>query len=351
MKTSIAVLILSSSFSWHLASQGAIDVPPQGRQDERAVTGGTQRVKPETNTPLPVLIGRLAGSWQEVETGKAYWIGYTTDMYSIAAHGDRAIDPLLRFATNANSAHAKYGAILSLHLIGIDRRITGRFSEEFKNPRARNALLSCLSEDNLRDDAMRMLIRDPWPSDVSQLMKVMKNSHADCWTIVNGLFRYNLKDIPFRQSVPDRLTTKPVEFTQPQDFCTDEFFWEILRSIKKAGGGSLVVEDGLLQRRLWGHGCSGYGGGNTGLKQVPFADILNQIVESNSTFSYCNLGNQLQYFVEDGTVHICSSQTAKSRWLKWWDGQPEEYKANLNKSTEQIARPNDDERDGVRVPK
>ena len=79
-----------------------------------------------------LLIQRLEEDWREVETGKAYWIGYTKDMYSIAAHGDDAIYPLLSFIKKAKSNRAKYGAILSLHLIGIDRKIAGRFYEEFK---------------------------------------------------------------------------------------------------------------------------------------------------------------------------------------------------------------------------
>jgi hypothetical protein len=317
------------------ASEGLLDVPPRGRQNERAVTGGRQKVNFNTNTPLPVLIGRLDGDWEEVMTGKAYWFGYTDDMYGIAAYGDRAIGPLLTFAKAAHSAHAKYGALLALHLIGIDGRITGRFSEEFKNPGARGALLDCLTDDTLRDDAMRMLIRDPWPSDVPRLMGAMKNSRADCWTIVNGLFRYKLKSIPFRQAVPGRLADKSVAFIMPQDFGSDQFLWDILGSMKRVAGASLVLEDGLLQSGLWGYSRIGYGGGNAGPKEVPFAKILDEIVGANATFSYCDLGNRIQYFVEDGAVHICSSRTAKDRWLKWWDMQPEAYKRELSKSTEQ----------------
>lgn len=331
MKTFITLMFSFLLGCEHLASQGVWDVPPRGQQDVRAVTGGGQRVKLDTNTPLSVLIGRLNGDWEEVPTLKAYWFGYTHDMYSIAAHDDEAIAPLLSFLKSTHSPHAKYGAILTLHLIGIDRRITGRFEEEFKNPRARDALLDCLADDSLRDNAMLMLIRDPWPSDVPRLMEVMSSSPSDCWTIVNGLFRYHLKNIPFHQAIADQLANKPVLFVRPEDYDSDQFFWDILESMKAVAGKSLVLEDGLLQKKLWGYSHIAFGGGYAGQEEEGFAKLLNDVVMSNPTFSYCNLGNRIQYFVDDGIVHICSSATAKIRWLKWWDTQSKEYKSELSK--------------------
>jgi len=75
-------------------------------------------------------------------TGKAYWIGYTDDMYSIAAHNDAAIPPLLELIEQTKNPKAAYGAVLTIHLIGIERTVKGRFYEEFKNKKARAALLS-----------------------------------------------------------------------------------------------------------------------------------------------------------------------------------------------------------------
>jgi hypothetical protein len=102
----------------------------------RAVTGGSEYVALDTNTPLPQLISRLESNWRLVETGKGYWIGYTDDMYSIAAHGDAAIDPLVGFIKSAQSDKARYGALLSLHLIGIQSRIT---AGSMRNSKARKS--------------------------------------------------------------------------------------------------------------------------------------------------------------------------------------------------------------------
>ncbi len=332
------ILVLAGQ---NLAAQGILDVPPRGQQNERAVTGGGQRVRVDTNTPLSELIGRLEDNWQEVQTGKAYWIGYTKDMYSIAAHGGGAIDPLLAFIRKTESAHAKRGGILVLHLIGIDRSIAGRFHEEFKNRQARVALLNLLPNRDLRDYAMRLLVRDPWPSDVPFLMSVMAKSKDDCWAIVNGLFRYELRDIPFRGTVPKHLAAKTVKFTQPDDFDSKEFLWHILKSMQKVAGKSLVLEHGLLKRNLWGYTRSGYGGGNAGVKEEFFGSLLSDIVESDHTSSYCNLGNRMQYYVQNGKVYICSSRAATQRWLAWWQKQSQDTKKDFTDDTQPKDEPYD----------
>ena len=108
--------ILLSACRWQLVAQPYLDVTPPGRVDELSVQGGVVKVTIDTNTPLPELVERLKGPWREVSTGKGYWIGYTEDMYSIAARSELAIDPLLALARTSNSAHTKRGALLSLHL-------------------------------------------------------------------------------------------------------------------------------------------------------------------------------------------------------------------------------------------
>ena len=309
-----------------LPAQSVLDIPPRGADNERAVEGGPQRVQIETATPLPDLIRRLESNWKEVETGKAYWIGYTVDMYSIAARKEAAIEPLLALIRTTKSDHTRYGAILTLHLIGIDSRIAGRFIEKFTDKRARAALLSFLPDDDLRDRVMSLLARDPWASDVPVLMNVMKQSHSDCWTVVNGLFRYHLRDVPFHQPVPGELAKRMIRFNQPADFGSDEFLWGILKAMKASAADRLVVEDGLLGTSLWGYSRIGYGGGNAGPKEEEFTKLLNDIAGADQTFSYCDQGNRIQYYVTDGKVYICSALNAKRRWLDWWDNQPPAYK-------------------------
>ena len=124
----------------HSFSQ-VIDATPSSRQNYIAVEGGGWKVKIDTTISLDSLIGRLSKNWQFIEAGKMYWIGYTEDMYSIAARGDSAIQSLINVLQSSSNSYAKYGAIYCLHLIGINSTIEGRFYEKFVSPKARTALL------------------------------------------------------------------------------------------------------------------------------------------------------------------------------------------------------------------
>jgi hypothetical protein len=115
---------------------------------------------------LDSLILRLSGDWEFIETGKMYWIGYTNDMFSIAARGDSAIGPLVKVVETSSNQKARLGAIYTLHLIGINRKIIGRFVEAFVDANARKALLSLLKYDDLQPTIMELLIRDPWKTEV-----------------------------------------------------------------------------------------------------------------------------------------------------------------------------------------
>src|SRR4051812_30158609 len=94
-----------------------VDRAPSGRQNYLAVEGGGRYVSVDAAIPLDTLLARLSESWQFVETGKMYWIGYTQDMFSIAARGDVAIEPLFHLAEQSTNENAKIGAVYTLHLI------------------------------------------------------------------------------------------------------------------------------------------------------------------------------------------------------------------------------------------
>ena len=114
MKKYLALTFLICSVAATLAGATFVDVAPSSLKNARAVEGGSQRVLIDTNTPLSELVKRLDGNWELVETGKAYWIGYTDDMYSIAAHGEKAIDPLLAFIRTSKSDKARGGSYTPL---------------------------------------------------------------------------------------------------------------------------------------------------------------------------------------------------------------------------------------------
>src|SRR5262249_27795033 len=156
----------ASAANCHGQIRHMVDVAPSGRQNYLAVEGGGILMRIDSITPLDSLIARLSEPWHLIETGKAYWIGYNNDMFSIAARAADAIQPLLNVLKRPSPDGEKEGALLCLHLIGIDRRIAGRFSENFVNPKARNALLDALRDTSIQVYVMRLLERDPWQSDI-----------------------------------------------------------------------------------------------------------------------------------------------------------------------------------------
>ncbi len=154
-------ILILTSFS--LIARGQVaDILPDNIENYRFFEGGSSRVPIDKKTPILTLINRLNSNWQFEETFKGYWIGYTDDMYSIAAHKNDAIRPLMDFIKYTKSYKSKLGALYCLHLIGIDSKIAGRFYEEFVNPKARQALLRLIYNPELTDHVISLLARDPW---------------------------------------------------------------------------------------------------------------------------------------------------------------------------------------------
>ena len=293
-------------------------------ENYRAVEGGGVKVNIDNETDLNTLILKLENNWELEMTSKGYWIGYTDLMYSIASRKEEAIEPLMNFYNSTSTENGKYGVLYCLHLIGIESTITGRFTENFVNQKARNSLLNYVYSKNekIRDLAVELLMRDPWSSDVQILMDAMQKSNNDSWTIVNSLMRYQLSDIPFHDSIPTELRKIQIEYATADDICSEEFFWNILKAIKIGLKDNVRIEESLFLTNLWGYSCSGY-------NRHDFQGLLDDIVENDQLFNYCDLGNKIQYYVENDIIFLCSSMTAKKRWIEWWNQQTIEYKNEL----------------------
>jgi len=328
MKKNIHFVIFYLLLSTRLfAQQEYIDVPPTGKQNYLPYEGGSALIAIDSTSSLDSLINQLYSDWQLGFTGKGYWIGYTTDMYSIAARENEAIQPLLNIIDSSSNLHARIGAIYCLHLIGIDRRIAGRFYEEFFKMEARKALLYSLKYKELQSTIMELLIRDPRLSDVPKIVEVMINSDDNCWTLVNGLNRYELKSLPILQTIPDTVMNISVGLQYSKsnviehDFDFEGQFHELLDSIRNLNNDYLFVEDTLLKSKLWGKMRFKLANGwvRKGVQGVHIGKFLNEITKVD----YLRLGNKVSYYVDNEKVYICSSETAKSRIINWWDTIPE----------------------------
>ena len=320
-------LFLLLTFIFKSYSQ-VVDVAPSGRQNYITVEGGGWKMKIDTVPSLDSLIGRLSKNWQFIERGKMYWIGYTEDMYSIAAKGDNAIQPLMNVLQNSSSNYAKYGAVYSLHLIGINRTIAGKFYEKFVNSKARTALLQFLKDTSLQEDIMRLLIRDPWQSDIPAIIETMKACKTDCWSLVNGLTRYKINNLPIRQTIPNNIKDISVnlKYTNPlvleANFDFDGQIKEALDSFRHLRNKRIVIEDTLFKSKLEGDFGSKYE------SPVSVQEFFRLLDFDN----YTSLGSRVQYYVTGDILYICSPETARRRLIEWWTNLTETEKAAYNKN-------------------
>ncbi|PQJ12385.1 hypothetical protein CJD36_001140 [Flavipsychrobacter stenotrophus] len=280
----------------------------------------------DNTTPVNTLIKRFEGDWKWVQTNKFYWIGYTDLMYSIAAKRNVAIKPLLNFINTTKNRHAKWGAICTIHLIGINSEIAGRETEEFTNLSARNALLSLLSDTSLQAGIIELLIRDPRYSDIPIVMNVMRNSKGDTWALNNYLTIFPI-DLPVGQEIPKEFD-QSVKIQNPDKGAYEDVANHlplILNAISNSHSDTFFVDQTLLCKNLWGNRAhslvdfknvedSTINGLHEPSAYVKIRDFLYDL----TGVDYCEIGNKLQYYVDGNKVFICTQETAKKRLLSWW---------------------------------
>jgi hypothetical protein len=170
---------------------------------------------------------------------------------------------------------------------------------------------------------MLLLIRDPWPSDVPSLMEIAMKSKDDAWPIANALHRYGLRGVPLMQPLPDDLAQRKVPLNGLPDWQSKDYIPALLKGLKTIAGDRVSIEEGLLAEDLRG-------------------PVQRSLIQTSYSFSHglqeavgipmdphagcMDLGNRVQYFVEQGQVYICSSRTAMQRWLVWWNALAPEFR-------------------------
>lgn len=288
------------------------------------VEGSRIYMKIVSKSTIEELIPRLITNHELYETGKGYWIGYDDLMFSIAVHSDSAITPLLNFIDTTNCNDAKIAALYTIHLIGINCEIQGRTYEEFVNLKARDALFKLLAQnDYLKTDAIRLLIRDPRESDVPKLFDILDSTATDYWQITSGLLRYDLKDKPFAQEVPQELLEKKIKLKNRIDFPEKELFRVIMREFSRKYSRFVKVEKILYEYNY----------------QMPIRIgvenneiTLGYMTDLCTLTDYCSISPNFQYSYKNGKIKFFSAQTTKNIWLDWWKNQRDSYKDSLRHS-------------------
>jgi hypothetical protein len=306
-----------------------LDVAPAGRENILPVEGGGIKMKIDSITPLNKLIDRLNDNWKFLETRKAYWIGYTEDMFSIASRGNISIPALIEFFSNTQNEKGKIGAIYTLHLIGINRKIIGRFNEKFINPEARSALLKLLPQPEFTYTITSLLIRDPWKSDLPYLFKILQSgaNEETCWPIINALNRYKTPELPVTSYLPDSLQSLSIrlkvenENILEHDFDFNGQIKEALKEFKNQYPDKVKVEE-----RLFYNEFSKYY--KTKLaSSLSIGNFLRSLaIDRNDPFNYCQIGCKIQYYAENGKLYFCTINTARQRLINWWNSLSVEEK-------------------------
>lgn len=290
---------------------------PADYRNNRAVEGGYVKVPIDTNTPLPELINRLNTHWKLEMTGKAYWIGYTDDMFSIANHGNEAIPLLVTFIDTTHNVKAKEGALYTLHLIGINSTIKGRFLETFENKNARKALLKYIGDNELNTTVIYLLMRDPWLSDVPQLMAYLEQPNRDYSKTLTALRRYNIDAPPLNQTISGTTFQKKVRI-RADDYGIKPL--HALVTFQKKFGKKFIIDNEITNSSEWSKSKEELASAKHSIKSTSVKDYFM----SHGIFSYSLFSNLHDYTFDGDRVTVYGPSKARDIWLNWWQAmQPD----------------------------
>ena len=320
MKTYVLIILVLTTLNRVKAQ--IPDSAYYGDDEYRAVMGGGQKVNYDTKTSINELIQRLEKPWELVETGKAYWIGYTNDMYSIAQYKDRAIPLLVNFIDTATNLKAREGGLYTLHLIGIDRKVAGRFVENFSRKDARIALLRYLNNKSLNQTVVYLLMRDPWLSDIPQLMDYLSKSGPDYSKVLSALQRYNFINKPIGQEIDTDITNKHITIVNSDPYEYNSIY-ELI-SYQKGLGSSFVIDTEISQSPEWTNG-------KTKLSRIKTHNSSEQFGFSFSffigdVFNFCDFQSSFFYRYQDRKIIVYGPVKTRQIWLDWWNKAPDSEK-------------------------
>jgi hypothetical protein len=285
----------------------------------RACEGGGIEVSIDSTTPLKDLVERLENDWKFEETGKGYWIGYTDDMFSIARYGENAIPYLAELTKPSKSYHTRIGALYSLHLIGINSTITGRFYEEFIDTNARIELLKHIQDTDLHRTAVSLLMRDPWTIDLDYYMDYLERSEVDYSFVLSALKRYDLDSNPFNHNIPDTILTKEIKVKVDDSWYAESK--DIIRALKKYIPLNIKI-DKIIRKSKEQYMIPHAIGENVPEDAETSLDWILYILEgSDSAHLYCSFNSRLFYAYKNETLYIFGKKDARNIWLKWWKKQ------------------------------
>ncbi len=302
-----------------LSASAQTDSSAPDRRNYRLTEGSGEKVSIDTVTPLPQLITRLAGDWELIQTFKGYWIGYTDDMFSIAEYGDDAINPLTHFIDTVHSIKAKRGAIYTLHLVGINSTIVGRFFEKFENRNARKALRKYLADTTLHTLVLELLMRDPWVTDIPEYMAYLEAPGKDYSTVLSVLKRYEIENPPLNQRISGGVFERLVKI-KADDYGIKPM--DALVTFQKKFSKYFIVDEEIINSKEWTRS-------HRLLSNVKFSTRKKSVMTyfmSDYFFSYCSFSEIYSYNFDGKIITVYGPAKAREIWLNWWKKIPQDEK-------------------------
>ncbi len=289
-----------------------------------ATEGGGQQVVIDKTTPTALLIKELKKPLSFKTTGKAYYIGYTDLMFSIADKGDSIIGELMQHFKISESQSEKLGIIYTLHLIGIKGKVAGRTYESFKSQKARNALLSLIQGGTFNSTIARLLARDPWLSDVPVLMNYLEHEkNTDyTWPVVKALIRYNPPDFCIGQAINKPAQSYTITNPGNAPYLLEDSIFNVatknsLRLFEATYPRFINVEQALFEQNLNGD-CRV--GSEATVKLIGFIGqhSTGSFYLFSALSSFSHLGSRFVHYLEEDQLYFCSMETAQKRIVDWW---------------------------------
>ncbi len=190
-----------------------------------------------------------------------------------------------------------------------------------------------LKHEALRPVIMDLLIRDRWKSDIPVYMDMLKNGTGEMYPIVNACIS-DLPDIPMREDIPKKFDRMMITFKDKNpggyNFNTD-YSGEMIELLHKIKDNSHIhVDTALFNPHLWGRH-------QKVSSDEPFT--LSYFLHNITRCGYTENGSQLQYYVRNGNIYICSSQISSAIILDWWMQQSDAFKTDLANSSESFKTP------------
>jgi hypothetical protein len=308
-----------------------------------------KRFSPDTiiidkKTSLDILISRLEKPWEFVNTMAGYWIGYTDDMFQIAYHKKKAIEPLLELIESSDSLRAKIAALYTLHLIGINSTVVGRIAENFSDTTARKAILSLLNDNQLNRDVLLLLKRDPWPMDIPFFMEYLAQSGNDYSYVLSALRNYlvtlKIENRPLFENLPQEIYNK--EVTIKTDSLSSFHPIADLIGLKNALGNKIEIDKEILDSKEWKEGLKAF-------RKAKGEDLIHKIYLENGTETHTKpkisdiesfglnpaidysgwKDLRFYYSFHDNKLFIYSQNNARIILLKWWESLLSEDKDKI----------------------